>query len=89
MPLTNGFAASLVKRTVKKPVLMSDKKTQKRDPKTKVPLFKDELTSIQEDEVMDFKLRGKVLTVVTTSGEKLTAQLSDAELEKTTAVPAE
>jgi hypothetical protein len=81
MAVTKALVASLVSRVVSVPALDKDK-NPKLDPVTKTPLFKDETVGITEAEVLDFSLRGNVLTVVTTSGEKLTHALSPAELKQ-------
>lgn len=85
MPLTKADAAKLVMRKVKCPVLEKDKKTHKLDAKSNVPLYKDVDAPVETDDVLDFALRDDVLTVVTTSGDKLTATLSSDELKKATA----
>lgn len=81
MAVTKALVASLVKRIISVPELGKDKKPKLHDV-TKTPLFKDETVGITEDDVLDFALRGNVLTVVTTAGEKLTHVLTPAELKQ-------
>jgi hypothetical protein len=80
MAITNAIVASLVKRTIRVPVLGTDKKTPTFDKVTKTPILKDQLADVKAEEVLDFKVLGSSLTVVTTDGKKLTATLTDKQL---------
>lgn len=70
---TKATVAKLVKRKIRVPKLDSNKK-QMRDNETKAPLFVDKEVACEADDILDFKVDGDTLRVVTTDGQKLTAK---------------
>jgi hypothetical protein len=80
MAITKAKVAALVQLTISVAVLGADKKTPLFDKVTKTPILKDQKVDIKAADVLDFKVRGNSLTVVTIAGKKLTAELTDKQL---------
>ena len=74
----------LVQRTVVVPDMDKDGKTQKRHAQTKALLFKDKLMACKADEVLDYKVTGNTLVVVTTDGQKIRVTLDDKQVAELT-----
>ncbi|WP_102799000.1 hypothetical protein [Bowmanella denitrificans] len=74
MALTKADVAKLVKRTVYVPKLGKDKQPMLHQV-TKVPLTEPKQVDVQEEEVLDWIVRGGEITVVTTDGRKLLGEV--------------
>lgn len=82
MSLTLCEIAKRVKRQVQVPVVEKDK--PKLNPVTKVPLTEVKKEEISEDDILDHRIdvgSGHVV-VITTDGQRLTGELTKAQLEK-------